>query len=341
MAASTSTVEQPRREERKAPGWQVIAAKELADHVTGSRFVVLLVILAIAAAIPLYFASGRIRDLAPEASGSPAVFLALFTLGSEQFGFLQTDRFVALLAPLLGIAFGFDAVNAERSEGTLPRLLSQPIHRDDVINGKFAAGLAVIAFTLAALIAFVSGFGMFRLGIVPTANETVRLVLWWLLTLVYVGFWLAFATLLSVVIRRAASAALIGFGAWLGVVIFGSLLVSLIAGFVAPVAANAGPDEQLAAAQTQQLVTRLSPHTLYTEASSLLLNPVDPITAGDFSPGTIGQLIQAQDPRRIPSLLSIDQSLLLVWPQIVALVALMVIAFAIAYVAFMRQEVRA
>ena len=36
--------------------------------------------------------------------------------------------------------------------GTLPRLLSQPIHRDDVINGKFAAGLAVIAMVLVVMI---------------------------------------------------------------------------------------------------------------------------------------------------------------------------------------------
>ena len=43
---------------------------------------------------------------------------------------------------LFQIAFGFDDISGERSEGTLPRLVSQPIYRDDVINGKFAAGLA-------------------------------------------------------------------------------------------------------------------------------------------------------------------------------------------------------
>jgi len=39
--------------------------------------------------------------------------------------------------------------------------------------------------------------------------------------------------------------------------------------------------------------------------------------------------------------LSIDQSLLLVWPEIVALIALTVLCFVAAYIAFMRQEVRA
>jgi ABC-2 type transport system permease protein len=106
-------------------------------------------------------------------------------------------------------------VNGERHQGTLPRLLSQPIHRDDVINGKFAAGLAVIALVLVAMAAVISGFGLLRLGITPDPSEVVRLGAWLLVTILYVGLWLAFGTLLSVVIRRAATSALVGFGVWL------------------------------------------------------------------------------------------------------------------------------
>ena len=53
-------------------------------------------------------------------------------------------------------------------------------------------------------------------------------------------------------------------------------------------------------------------------------------------------LIQVQaEQRAIPSILSFDQSLLVIWPQFVALIALTAVAFALAYVSFMRQEVRA
>ena len=41
------------------------------------------------------------------------------------------------------------------------------------------------------------------------------------------------------------------------------------------------------------------------------------------------------------ALLTLDQSILLVWPQIVVLTALTVAMFALAYVLFLRQEVRA
>jgi ABC-2 type transport system permease protein len=330
-------------------GWRVIAIKELGDHVTSIRFIVLLVVLGIAAAVPLYFASGQIRDAAEQASGVPAIFLALFTLGSQGFAFLHADTFVSLLAPLLGIAFGFDAINVERTEGTLPRLVSQPIHRDDVINGKFAAGLGIIALTLAGMIAVVTGVGMIRLGHVPDLTEVVRILAWLALTILYVGFWLAFAMLLSVLLRRAASSALIGFATWLGVVIFGTLLITLLATFIAPlprtVATLEDKQQELAAIQTQQLITRLSPHTLYVEATSAILSPVDPVTAqggaNNYAARSIDELLQAADERRIPSIMSIQQSLLLVWPHIVALLALTVGMFALAYVAFMRQEIRA
>ncbi len=318
------------------PGWTVIAGKEFADHLLSARFIVLLVVLALAAVVPLYFASARIRELAEQASGAQAVFLALFTLGSQQVPLLRVDAFVGIVAPLLGIAFAFDAVNGERSEGTLPRLLSQPIHRDDVINGKFAAGLAIISLVLTAIVAIIAGFGLLRLGIVPAGGEVLRIVAWLGLTIVYVALWLAFGLLLSVLLRRAATSALIGFGIWILITIFGGLIVGLIAGLLAPIPSGGGATDILASAQLQQLITRLLPSTLYQEASLVLL---DPSITQVSTPSTIGQAIAAQE--QIASLLSLDQSLLLVWPHVVALVALTVACFAAAYVAFMRQEVRA
>ena len=42
-----------------------------------------------------------------------------------------------------------------------------------------------------------------------------------------------------------------------------------------------------------------------------------------------------------PTPLPLVQSLLIVWPQIVGLVALTAVCFAIAYIKFMREEIRA
>ena len=321
-------------------GWRIVAAKEFADHILSARFYVLLVVLGLAAGVPLILAAEQIRSLADSVSGAQAVFLALFVIGPRDVSIFNlsvtVESFVALAAPLLGIAFAFDAVNGERADGTLPRLVSQPIHRDDIVNGKFAASLGVIALVLAATITAIAGVGLLRLGIVPEWSEVLRLVLWVGVTLVYVALWLAFGLLLSVTIRRAATAALVGFGVWMLIAMFGQFIANLVLAVIAPLSGALTPDQAIATLQLRAFVLRLLPTTLYNEASVVLLNPS---LTQSSTPATIGQAIQAQ--QQIPTLLSLDQSLLLVWPQVVVLLALTVLCFAAAYVRFMREEVRA
>ena len=311
-------------------GWRIVARKELADHLLGIRFVVLLIILGFAAATSVYAASSAIRAVASDASGTASLFLRSFAVAPEQVP--PFYALVGFLVPLLGIAFGFDSVNGERAQGTLPRLLAQPIYRDDVINGKFAAGLAVIGLIMTVMTTMVAALTIIRLGIVPSAGEVIRIVVWIVVSVVYVGFWLAFATLCSVALRRAATSALVAIGVWIAIAIFANLVVSLVAGVIAPAPADASTSALLSNAQLQELLARLSPTTLYQEATVVLLNP---------GIRTIGVILPQQADRAIPSTLSLDQSLLLVWPQVVALVGLTVASFALAYVLFMRQEVRA
>jgi ABC-2 type transport system permease protein len=317
----------------RGPGWAVVMAKELAEGLTSLRFFILLILLAFAAAGPVYAAAGAIRQEAEAASGAAALFLALFTIGADPVpAFVPM---VGFLAPLLGIAFGFDAINGERAQGTRPRLLSQPIHRDDVINGKFAAGLAMIGVAVTAMVLLVAGIGMLRLGIAPSLPEVARLAVWLVVTIVYIGLWLAFATLCSVVFRRAATSALVALGVWLALSVFGVLLARLVAGFLDPSGATGAATDQLAHAQLEQQLSAISPGTLYGQATTALLNP----SATAVTVPGLAQLIQLS--QQVPTQLSLQQSLLVAWPQIVILVALTVICFAAAYVAFLRQEVRA
>ena len=163
----------PSRRERSVPhaGWMVVAGKEFADHLWSARFVVLLHRPRAGRPDPDVLRGrrdpdrGRRRSAAGRRSScrcsrSPR---RSATPGSRS---RRASDFVAIVGPLLGIAFAFDAVNGERAEGTLPRLLSQPIYRDDVINGKFAAGLAVIGLVLTFIVAVIAAFGIIRLGIV-------------------------------------------------------------------------------------------------------------------------------------------------------------------------------
>jgi ABC-2 type transport system permease protein len=196
--------------------------------------------------------------------------------------------------------------------------------------------MAVIGLVLVSIVTLIAAFGIIRLGIVPHTEEVLRLIAWIGATFLYVALWLAFGLLLSVVIRRAATAALVGFGVWFIVAVFGDIITTVLSGLVRP--STTTFNDAVGAAQIQQFITRLFPNGLYNEITRVILNPT--VNAKDvIVPSTIGQYTQGQ--QQIASILSVDQSLLLVWPQIVVLVGLTVVCFGAAYIAFMRQEIRA
>jgi ABC-2 type transport system permease protein len=322
-------------------GWLIVARKEFADLILSFRFLIVIGILGLAAGAAVYATAGQLRQpgIADAASKVPSLFLILFAPPSSVAP-ANLPSFIFLfsfLGPLLGIALGFDAIAGERADGTLPRLLSQPIHRDDVINGKFVAGLAVVGLAFGGIMLVMAAVGIIQLGVIPNPESILRLMIWWVVAIVYVGFWLAFALLCSVLLRRAAASALTSIAVWLVLTLFAFVLVGIVAGFLAPAPTDASQAQTIANLNMQELLARLSPSTLFTESTQVILDP----SVRTLS--YVTTVLQLQNPSSgaIPTLMTVDQSLLVIWPQVVALIALTVIAFAGAYIAFMRQEVRA
>ncbi|EXY32416.1 ABC-2 transporter family protein, partial [Bacteroides fragilis str. 3397 T10] len=99
--------------------------------------------------------------------------------------------------------------------GTLSRMLSQPIHRDCIINAKFVAALIVIGIMLFVLGFLVMGCGLIAIGIPPTAEEFWRIVFFIITSIFYVAFWLNLAILFSLRFRQAATSALASVAVWL------------------------------------------------------------------------------------------------------------------------------
>jgi ABC-2 type transport system permease protein len=310
-------------------GWRIIAGKEFTDHVRSIRFIVLIALLSLAGLASVHAAAGPIRDAAEAASDTPSIFLYLFTISPQRVPAFH--EFLGILGPLLGIAFGFDAINGERSQGTLPRLVSQPIHRDEIVNGKFVAGLGAIGLALAVVMMIVGGYGALQLGVGPTTSDLARAIAFYAVAVAYIGLWLAIAILFSVLARRAATAALAAIAIWLFFTLFGGLVAGIAADAVHPVDAESTTEEVLDNARFELDMRRLSPDQLYREATGVLLNPDRQST---------GIVVQV-DPAALPGTLPLTDSLLLAWWQLVAIVGGAVIVFAAAYLTFMRQEVRA
>ena len=302
--------------------------KELADHFDSLRFIIIFALAMLLAGVSLYSALGGIQG-AVSSGASGFVFLKLFVTSSGSIPSFAS--FLSLVGPLIGLLLGFDAINSEKSMGTLNRLLAQPIHRDDVINGKFLAGLVVITIIVLGMALLVCGVGLFRIGIPPTGEEVMRLMVFLFFSIVYISFWLGLSILLSTVSRHAATSALSVVAVWLIFAFFISLIAAGLAGALYP------PEsyelvEKSAAFQMQ--FSRISPSILYTEAIGTILDPTVR-TLGITSFAQYEQLTGA-----VAGVLPMGQSLLLVWPHLIGMLAETMAAFVIAYIVFMKQEIR-
>lgn len=307
---------------------KAILRKELADYFTSIRFLVLFLLVLFASALGLFAAYQGIRGQSlPEGF----VFLGLFTTPGEVIPSLVF--FISLLVPIIGIALGFDAINSERTGGTLSRILSQPVYRDSVINGKFLAGIFTMSIMIGTILLLVAGYGLRMIGVPPTAEEIIRLFIYIFLTIVYGGFWMGLAILFSVLFNRIAASLLASLALWLFFGIFILMIAPAIANAVAPVTQNSTEAAMVHHAELQQMVLRFSPNMLFSEATSKLLLPV--------VAGSLGIITTTQAAYMIPNPLSLGQSLLLVWPHLISLIGLSAVCFAISYVLFMRQEIRA
>ncbi|WP_374706022.1 ABC transporter permease [Paenibacillus antibioticophila] len=306
--------------------------KEIGDHIYSWRFVILIGIILLACIGSIYGAVTAIRggSLDNNNGGDEFLFLRMFTLTSTSLSIPSFTTFLSWLGPLIGIALGFDAVNSERNKGTLGRLLSQPIYRDDFIIAKFMAALFLIFVVVFSLGFLVMGLSLFTIGYPPTPEEFIRIVMFLFIAVIYIGFWLNLSILFSIRFRQAATSALSSIAVWLFFTIFYSMIIGLVNSATA-VTQTADVSAQLRQMNLVLMLNRLSPTELFSETITTLLTP----GIRSLGPLTMDQLVGA-----ISSPLSLGQSLLLVWPQLTGLIAATMVCFGISYALFMRQEVR-
>ena len=303
--------------------------KEMADHLGRRRFLLTFLLILFGFLWGMFILFREVQGSG--VSTGEFLFLSLFTNSS---GVLPPVLFyLGFFGPLVGIALGFDAINSERTQGTLAKLLSQPIHRDAVFNGKFLAGLTTLGIVLTAIVLSIVGMGMFVMGYAPQGEEIIRIVGFSIVTVVYLAFWLAMAMTCSIFFRNAVTSALVSLGLWL-------MATFLIALLIAPALAELAVPEvsdvtqQVSRESWQLWISRISPSQLFNEAAQILLNPEARFT-GVLSAERASQLMRVQ-----ATPISAGQSLQLVLPHIVVVFSMVAALIGVSYTKFLREEIR-
>jgi len=195
-------------------GFEVVLKKELKDMLMSKRFLVLIAIFVLFYVAGFYF----LVSIGLPQIKRPIIFLIR-----------SYNSVLGLVAPLLGIAFGYDAISGEREKGTLRIILAQPIYRDSVIAGKLLAffiltAASLYAATFISLGIFVVGFGG-ALTLDGLARASIITLAAILLSLVYYSVSLLF----SVFSKKSSYSALLSIAVWIIMAVVLPLVATMVA----------------------------------------------------------------------------------------------------------------
>lgn len=331
-----------------------VCRKELSDHLGSKRYLILFSLIVVLSILSAYSGAGYIRD-------NPNVsFTSIFSgsLGGS-FSFIYL---MVLFGPIIGLALGFDSINRERTRGSLSVILSQPIFRDSILNGKFLAGIAALALLAVSTVGIITGVSIPLLGFGPGLDEMLRIGMFTLFTILYLSIWLAVGLLFSTLTKNTTTSILASISTWLLFSVLMTVIASLVANAVIPTempgrigvfnsdstaTPGFGGRNQNMTIQTssidmsdfqdyieaveansnlQSAIESISPTYLYEEASQSILG----VTEGGFMMD--GNPFQSLDT---------TQSIASSWPHITVLAVVLIVCFASSYMLFLRQEIRA
>lgn len=180
--------------------WDV-AGKQVRESFSSKKFLAILGLFVALSMVSVYmgiqdyqrqldnFSGGTDYGPVPEKPSLIEIFQPLFSFN------------MPLTAGLLGLLLSYDYISKERSEGTIELLLSYPIYRDEIINGKLIAGIFTVATSILLALSMSSGLAVFMLGQIPSLDAVARLSFIWIGTVIYITFFLGLGTFLSTVFR--------------------------------------------------------------------------------------------------------------------------------------------
>ncbi|MBM3705970.1 MAG: ABC transporter [Actinobacteria bacterium] len=322
-------------------GALTVFRKEISDYFSSKIFIILLGLIYIAGLGFAYLSIQAIKSAPLSTDQSLLIkvfidemfFLKLYTVGEiRAIMTFNLVRFFGAFIPLIGILFGFNAINTERNSGNISRILSQPIYRDSLINGKFLAGITTLSIMISSIILIVLGIGFRTIGVPPTSEEILRIFIFIIICIIYGTFWMALSLLFSVVMKNVAASILTAIPIWLFLTFFWPFIAPQLANQIVQVPEGASLATQLQNLSLSVDLLRISPFVLFYEATAAIVDPTLGHLALRITESDLSKLIARP--------LSLSQSFIQIWPQLIVIIALAIVCFAVSYIVFMKQEIR-
>ena len=342
----------------------VVAKKEFLDHVMGKKFLVILAILMLISLLAMHqgveiYNEGldSYKEQMAEIEEHPEIMppRGMPEKPSILFVFQPMSFFFGFLGAILAIAIGFNLISGEKESGSLKSLLSHPVFRDTIINGKALGGMGALGFAMLVMTLLSIGILM-MLGIMPTGDEFVRILVFMGFSLLFMFSFFAIALMCSTIAKnstRAITYSLVIFVVISAVMpIAGSIVGMQLAGDMPEFPEMArqeineseggiSEEEQERIEEEfqeywdkvmrmQEMFLIADPLSNFNKVSSATLDPRFEPLRGFFGP-------RGGESRAETSIL---EALGMVWKSLLVLLLFPVVMFAIAYIKFMRMDIR-
>jgi ABC-2 type transport system permease protein len=391
----------------------IVAAKEFRDHITSKRFLLIFNVLILLSVVGILAGVGdynrelsHYKDQLQQQSADPAYQKMIADLqqqiaNAEASGFPQDqidnlkqtlagmvsppmpsvllvfrnfNLYFTIFGAVMAASLGFDLITREKEEGSLKSLLTHPVYRDEVINGKALGSIAVLAIALLSTFLLTVAVMMIS-GITPGVDDFLSLVAYLAIALVYATVFFGISLAASTVARSSGMSVAYFVGIVILLVLAPLIINTLVVfamgqppemnmGLPAPTPVTGGESSAfMSGVQAGGSVSGMINQTTYEDPGKKyaeywrtralitgivdVINPISDLSVAagavlDKNGGSViggssdGIVIRAGELKRI----SLLESLAVAWANILMLIAMAVAALGYAYVKFMRLDVR-
>ena len=109
---------------------------------------------------------------------------------------------IRLIGALVAVAYGFNAINKEKTEGSLKILLSYPVYRDQVILGKLLASLILITLVSFVSLTIALALYLFSTNLIFSPDLLARYFVFMCLSTLLLSGYLGLSMLLSIIFEN-------------------------------------------------------------------------------------------------------------------------------------------
>lgn len=168
-----------------------IARKEISDALHNKLFLITLGLLLLLAIVSITLAALQVRATMVEYNNSIEFLKSMgkTELPKPSLNPLAASKgfvnYIGMIGAILAMILGNHTIVKERRSGTLKLLLSRPVYRDSLLNGKLLGNLGLLA-SISLLAGMITYISMLLIGNVSlTGDEILRMAFFFIMSFLY------------------------------------------------------------------------------------------------------------------------------------------------------------